>query len=256
MEEMKSNIEWKKWGEHDPLYAVSTWEGKDRGGANPWTDAEFYDLGRSDWDDFQKHWEQYGVDHDCCVEVGCGAGRITRQLSAAFSRVKALDVSKHQLEYAKHRISAPNIDFILTNGALIPLPDGSCTAAFSTHVFQHLDSLREALGLFTELHRVLSAHGTLMVHLPIFELPDLPLAPLFRSAIAVYKKLGNVRAAFDRQLLLRGNWTFVMRRLRFERPQVVNELKRIGFGRIEFRNFPVRSNGDYHPFVLATKVAV
>jgi len=27
----------------------------------------------------------------------------------------------------------------------------------------------------------------------------------------------------------------------------------LGFGRIEFRIFPVSSNGDLHPFVLATK---
>jgi hypothetical protein len=136
------------------------------------------------------------------------------------------------------------------------LPDASCTAAFSTHVFQHLDCVHEALGLFKELHRVLAVEGTLMVHLPVFELPDLPLAPLFRSAIVVYKKLGDVRAAFDRKRLLRGKWTFVMRRLRFERPQLALELKRIGFAKIEFRNFPVQSNGDYHPFVLATKPAM
>lgn len=43
---MKSNLEWEKWGERDPLFAVASWAGKERGGAQAWTDAEFYSMGR------------------------------------------------------------------------------------------------------------------------------------------------------------------------------------------------------------------
>lgn len=252
---MKSNVEWKAWGERDPLYAVSTWEGKDRESADRWTDEEFYELGARDWRDFEKHWEHYGLDRTCCVEVGCGAGRITKQLAAHFRRVNAIDVSEHQLAYAKSRLDASNIDFLVTDGATIPLPDSSCSAAFSTHVFQHFDSPRDALIVFREIARVLQPGGTIMIHLPIYELPDLPIAPLFRTAIALFKRVGNIRAALDRRFIEKGKWRFVMRRLRFERPQLVTDLHAIGFTRIEFRTFPVESNGDYHPFVLATKGA-
>jgi SAM-dependent methyltransferase len=252
---MKSNVEWKAWGERDPLYAVSTWEGKDRESTNRWTDEEFYELGARDWRDFAKHWEQYGMHRTCCVEVGCGAGRITKQLAAHFDRVKAIDVSEHQLAYAKSRLDASNIDFLLTDGATIPLSDNSCSAAFSTHVFQHFDSRQDALVVFREIDRVLQPAGTMMIHLPIYELPDLPIAPLFRTAIAVFKRLGGVRAAMNRRFLEKGRWRFVMRRLRFERPQLVTDLVAMGFVRIEFRTFAVESNADYHAFVLATKRA-
>jgi ubiquinone/menaquinone biosynthesis C-methylase UbiE len=250
---MKSNIEWKKWGERDPLYAVSTWEGKDRDGPDPWTDDDFYELGRSDWHDFELRWEQYGLSRRCCVEIGCGAGRITKQLSNSFGHVSALDVSQHQLDYAKSRIAASNVDFLLTDGFTFDLPDNSCSAAFSTHVFQHFDSHADAFRVIGEIHRVLEIGGTLMIHLPIYELPDLPGMPLFRALIRLLKKAGNIRAALNRRRLAAGKWTFVMRRLRFERSELINALRHAGFDRIEFRDFPLQSNGHYHPVVLATK---
>jgi hypothetical protein len=44
-----------------------------------------------------------------------------------------------------------------------------------------------------------------------------------------------------------------MRRLRFDRHQLLNQLQKIGFSRIEFRMFPVQSNQSYHEFLFATK---
>ena len=75
---MKSNIEWIKWGAKDPLFAVSSWHGKEKGGANPWTADEFYALGKSDFADFITCLNSFGYDRDHCVEIGCGAGRLTR----------------------------------------------------------------------------------------------------------------------------------------------------------------------------------
>ena len=59
---MKSNIEWKKWGQVDPLYAVATWPGKQKGSEKPWTDDEFYALGASDWQDFHSKWQSFGYE--------------------------------------------------------------------------------------------------------------------------------------------------------------------------------------------------
>lgn len=250
---MKSNTEWKKWGERDPLFAVAAWEGKERGSPGAWTDEEFYELGRSDWEDFYKHWQQYGLNREHCVEIGCGAGRITKQLAACFQRVSALDVSEHQLTYAKTRLAAPNVDFLLTDGLHIPLDDGVCTSAFSSHVFQHFDSHEEAFDVLREVHRVLRAGGTLMVHLPIYQFPDMPIARLFPPIIWFVKRIGDLRAAANRRLLIKGGWTFVMRRLRFERKQLISALRSIGFSNIELRCFAVRSNEGYHEFVLATR---
>lgn len=73
MKELASNKEWKKWGEIDPLFGVASWQNKQRDGSNPWTDQEFYQLGDSDWKDFSRHWEMYGVSRESCLEIGCGA---------------------------------------------------------------------------------------------------------------------------------------------------------------------------------------
>jgi hypothetical protein len=59
----------------------------------------------------------------------------------------------------------------------------------------------------------------------------------------------------DRRQLLKGRKRFVMRRLRFDRQQLRAKLAGMGYSRIEFQMFPVRSNQSYHEFVLATKSA-
>ena len=88
---------------------MATWPGKERGGASAWTDQEFYELGRLDWADFFKQWNHYGLKAGTCVEIGCGAGRITNHLRRYFEQVTALDISSHQLDYARERVPAANI---------------------------------------------------------------------------------------------------------------------------------------------------
>ena len=169
----------EKWGKTDPLWGVALWPGKSKSGANPWSEAEFYSLGASDWKDFHIRWERYGLDHKSCVEIGCGAGRITAHLRESFERVFALDVSPGMIDYAATRIA--DAKFFSTNGVDIPLDDSSVTAAFSTHVLQHLDAPENALPIFGEVHRVLKKDGTMMIHLPIYEWPtvDGRLASVF-----------------------------------------------------------------------------
>lgn len=150
---MKSNIEWEKWGERDPLYAVATWPGKERGSPSAWTDEEFYELGRLDWTDFLKHWQHYGLSAGTCIEIGRGAARITKQLGQYFQHVAALDISQHQLDYAREHISTANITFTLSDGTRLPIADGACDAAFSVHVFQHFESHDDAYAVFRDIHR-------------------------------------------------------------------------------------------------------
>src|ERR1051325_326677 len=96
-----SNLEWQSWGKHDPLHGVATWPGKGKDGPAPWTDEDFYDLGRRDWDGYHSRWQQYGINYATCVEIGCGAGRITCQLVRDFQMVHALDVSSDMIAYAR-----------------------------------------------------------------------------------------------------------------------------------------------------------
>lgn len=94
---MNSNLERKKWGERDHLFAVSTWKGKKRGSPGAWQLEEFYKVGETDWMDFKHHWENFGLAPGHCIKIGCGAGRITKQLGLAIDKVTATDVFEHQL---------------------------------------------------------------------------------------------------------------------------------------------------------------
>ncbi len=92
-----------------------------------------------------------------------------------------------------------------------------------------------------------------MIHLPVYELPGTKVSRLCRPIIALGKHAGDVNAAIKRMLLRKGLWLFVMRCLYYERTALTEKLGNIGFSRIEFRKFAVRSNGSYHEFVFATK---
>src|SRR5689334_10746121 len=136
-----SNVEWRRWGEIDPLYGVASARGRERGGAHPWSDAEFHELGARHWAAFQPAWRRYGLDYASCLEIGCGAGRMTAQLAREFGIVHAVDVSRGMIDYAAERVTGTNVQFHLTDGGSLPIPPASVTAVFSTHVFQHFDSL-------------------------------------------------------------------------------------------------------------------
>jgi ubiquinone/menaquinone biosynthesis C-methylase UbiE len=247
---VKSNQEWKQWGKVDPLWAVASWEGKEKGSATPWTDSEFYAVGRSDWEDTFAQWRTYGCNTGHCIEIGCGAGRLTKHLAEAFDSVTALDVSADQIAYAQSRTGRQNITFRVTDGVHFPSEVPPATAVFSAHVFLHFDSLSDAKCVFHEVYRALSPGGTIMIQLPIYSLPRSPITPLFRRMITLVKQLGTLKANLNRK---RGK--LIMRWLNYEMSWLVGCFAEIGFQRVEFRTFQVRSNQDWHSFILAEKSA-
>jgi SAM-dependent methyltransferase len=248
MTDLRTNAEWKDWGKNDPLFGVASWKNKEKGaGASAWTEDEFYSLGESDWQDFWERWKHYGVDTQSCIEIGCGAGRITKQLSRTFDQVYAVDVSADMIRMAERSVDS-NVKFFVVDGIHLPQPDSSVKAVFSTHVLQHLDSVEIGYSYFREFFRVLDAGGTLMVHLPLYTIPGGP----FRSAMHVLhssgRHLGNLRAEVKRRLRIP-----LMRGTPYSTEALYAFLSGLGFRNVEFRIFPTKSNGDLHPFVFATR---
>jgi len=248
---MNSNIEWKQWGKSDPLYAVSSWDGKQKDGPKPWTDNEFYSLGASDWADFYDHWKRYGFQGGHCLEIGCGAGRITRHLANSFQMVTALDVSENMMQYASRNVRSDSVSFILTDGDGLPLLGNSVNAVFSTHVFQHFDSLADIAFTLQECYRVLRANGTLMVHLPLHGWPFMPL--LLSKAYGWHQQMARLRANCKRALIRLGTWLPIMRYQSVDMDYVFDYLPKLGFKDVEVAVFRVQSNNHPHSFVLARK---
>lgn len=248
-----SNVDWKAWGELDPLWGVAAIPGKQTGGAHPWTAEEFYQSGRREWSALVERWKAYGLDTASCIEIGCGAGRLTLQLRELFGEVHAVDVSEGMLAYARKHCAAPNVHFHLTDGATLPVPDGSLSAAFSSYVFQHFDTLEHGAHSFRAVARALRRGGSLFVTLPIHEWPR--RMPSFSALWQARQSLEHAHAWARRRLMAMGLSRPTMRGLSYPVSWFFDTLPALGLTDIEVVFFsretpwgPVDSRG-----VLARK---
>jgi SAM-dependent methyltransferase len=251
---LASNEEWKAWGKLDPLYGVATQRGRAKNGTDPWTDESFYETGAIDWNLFRPSWQQYGVKANTCVEIGCGAGRMTIHLARYFRRVYGLDVSADMIEYARTRVPS-NVLLQVTTGLEIPLPRSSVDAVFSTHVLQHFSSIDAAAGYIREMHRVLLPGGTIMLHVPLIVWP-------WGTLQGVHKLVHRLKCALDggcaqlRRYAFRLGFTNrpAMQVIWYESSWLHARLEQLGFRDIEIRVlFGGSTMAVQHPFVFATK---
>lgn len=98
------------------------------------------------------------------LEIGCGTGRMTRHLSAAFKKITAVDISGEMISQARSRLAGcKNVDLYETDGQSFPLADKSVDVVFSYIVFQHLRSRRLVKKNFLEARRVLRPKGIFKV---------------------------------------------------------------------------------------------
>lgn len=250
---MKTNLEWQWWGDNDPLFGVASWAGRKKDEADAWTDDEFYSLG-DDWLDFRERWDRYGMQRGIALELGCGAGRLTKRLSADFVNVIAVDVSEGMLAYARVHIPHANINWIRYDGEKLPVEDESVDAVFSCHVLQHYPSNFEQRAAFKEIYRVLKQGGSIMIHLPLhqFSAVNRKFTRLIRAEYGAYQRLANIKALFRRWQLKRWGRPY-MHGVSFELDVLDSDLLAIGFEQVEFVFFPVRTNGSLHSCVLARK---
>lgn len=223
--------------EDDPLFAVAAWPDKSGG---RWTAEEFYAVGESDWNDFRVRWEEYAgrALGGTCLEIGCGAGRITCSLTGTFSKVIAVDVSERMLELAR---GACDAEYCLVEDTRLPLSDGFVDAAFTCHVLQHLEDLGAVRDSVEEIHRVLRPGGTVMAHFQLQETSESFLRKLRSEArLRVVRTLKANRGAYSR-----------VRRYRPAEVRAVFE--KVGFVDVELREFRVRSNDGAHAFWFGQK---
>lgn len=92
------------------------------------------------------------------LEIGCGAGRVTRALSGLFGEVHGVDVSGEMIAQARRALTdRPNARVHQNNGRDLSVLDGyKFDFAFSTIVFQHIPSREVIENYVREVNRLLN----------------------------------------------------------------------------------------------------
>jgi SAM-dependent methyltransferase len=233
---------------------VASLDGRNKRGNNPWTEREFYAYGAEVWATYRRQWETYGVDSDSCVEIGCGAGRITAQLSSYFETVHATDVSRDMVARARRNVN-DNVTFHITDGTVIPLADASVTAVFSCDVFQHFSGDSFAENYFAQIFRILKPGGSMMIHLPVYCWPD-GMRRTFTGLYKMWSAANSVKAEIQRALLRVGFGNPFMFGIKFESQRLHAFLWKLGFRDIEIRLLENAGNGerpDFRTYLFARK---
>jgi SAM-dependent methyltransferase len=91
------------------------------------------------------------------LEIGCGAGRVTRALARRFGEVHSVDVSGEMVKLAKAALGSCANAFIYQNNGkdLSVIPDRQFDFAFSCIVFQHIPSREIIANYVREVGRLL-----------------------------------------------------------------------------------------------------
>src|ERR1051326_6834792 len=116
-------------------------------GQNEWSDEEFYRSGEITLqeeilNDLTNICQGKDPKQMRVLEIGCGAGRVTRALAKIFGEVHGVDVSGEMIAQASAELcDFPNAYLYKKNGRdLKGVPELPFDFAFSTIVFQHIPS--------------------------------------------------------------------------------------------------------------------
>lgn len=151
----KMQRDWDERARENARYYVAT-------GKNDWTDDEFFQSGERTvaeeiLTDMINICQGKDPKQMKVLEIGCGAGRVTRALAGVFGEVHAVDVSGEMVERAKAALAdRPNAFVYRNNGKdLSVIPGEGYDFAFSTIVFQHIPSREVIYSYVREVRRLL-----------------------------------------------------------------------------------------------------
>ena len=127
-----------------------------------WTDAEFFQSGEATVaeevdTDLTNICQGRDPQSMRVLEIGCGAGRVTRALARRFGEVHGVDVSGEMIKLAKQALQGYENVFLYQNNGkdLSLIPGRDFDFAFSCIVFQHIPSREIILNYVREVWRLL-----------------------------------------------------------------------------------------------------
>ncbi len=127
-----------------------------------WTDEEFFASGERTvaeeiLTDMENICQSKQPGQMRVLEIGCGAGRVTRALAKIFGEVHAVDVSGEMVRIAREALKDfPRVSIYQNNGKdLTVVPNLEFDFAFSSIVFQHIPSREVIENYVREVNRLL-----------------------------------------------------------------------------------------------------
>lgn len=141
-----------------------------------WDDAAFFESGERDYKAFvEPTLGDLGFDPTGkrMLELGCGAGRMTRSFILRFSNVYAVDISAEMIARGRSLLKdAANVEWLHGNGKdLREVTSDSMDFVFSYIVLQHLPLEQLTATYISEILRVLKSGGVFL-----FQFNSLPVA--------------------------------------------------------------------------------
>jgi ubiquinone/menaquinone biosynthesis C-methylase UbiE len=110
-------------------------------------------------------------DEKSVLELGCGTGYFTKELSKTNAKITAIDISPELLDYAKSQIKSDNVEFLLDNAYSTKFEDSKFDIVLGSSVLHHLDV---DLAI-KEIFRVLKNNGTIQFTEPNMFNPQIAL---------------------------------------------------------------------------------
>jgi len=162
--------DWDKRAQENARYYVAT-------GQESWTDEEFFHAGELELkqqilNDLENICQGKEPKRMRVLEIGCGAGRVTRALARFFGEVYAVDISRHMVRLARKAVAEfPGARVFCNNGKDLSAVrrrwwnrfgiggELQVDFAFTCLVFQHIPSRDVIESYVREVHRLLRPGG-------------------------------------------------------------------------------------------------
>jgi SAM-dependent methyltransferase len=162
-------------------------------GQQSWSDDEFYQAGEVTMqedilNDLDNICQGKDPKEMSVLEIGCGAGRVTRAFANFFGSVDAVDISREMVAQARRAVASfPHARVFRNNGKDLSVVGGhwwnrlgigrapQLDFAFSMMVFQHIPSREIIENYVREVHRLLRPGG--LFKFQVQGSPDVHLHP-------------------------------------------------------------------------------
>ena len=157
---------WEYFARNDPLWAIATLPGKNRG---RWVREDFFKTGAKEIEGVMEYFKKlnYPLVYAKALDFGCGVGRLTQALAYYFDEVFGVDVAPTMITLARqYNQKDQRCKFFLNESLDLKIfENNTFDFIYSNIVLQHIEPQYSRLYI-EEFVRVLKPGGLLLFQIP------------------------------------------------------------------------------------------